>query len=180
MRSRLEESYFDWLCDKVDYELHRDSKQLLLDLYLIDFYSLVPNDDNRAADGQALREQYGVEIDDIGIEEYLTGPCTLLEMLIALAGRMNFIASKPNSPDRTSEMFWILIDNLGLELISTGDPLVSSKRRRNKRAIQRLLDRDYLENGKGGLFPLTTPHHKDQRKTEIWYQMQAYMWNRWS
>ena len=54
-------SYFDFLCHLVGrkYEYSR----LLAQLHGVEFYSLVPNDDNRGADGEQLRNNY---IDEVG------------------------------------------------------------------------------------------------------------------
>ena len=43
-----------------------------------------------------------------------------------------------------------------------------------KAAVECLLERRYLEDGDGGLFPLKCPR-KDQRRVEIWYQMSAWV-----
>jgi hypothetical protein len=40
---------------------------------------------------------------------------------------------------------------------------------------QRVINRTYGPDGSGGLFPLHKPHILDQRRVELWYQMQYYL-----
>jgi hypothetical protein len=40
--------------------------------------------------------------------------------------------------------------------------------------LDRIIERTYQRNGVGGLFPLKRDK-KDQRKVELWYQMNAYL-----
>jgi hypothetical protein len=44
-------------------------------------------------------------------------------------------------------------------------------------ALSALIYRTYDRDGTGGLFPLTHPE-EDQRKVEIWYQLNAYLLER--
>lgn len=130
----------------------------------VSFYSLIPNDENRGLDGLRLRGEYEAETGKT-ISLYL--PCTLLEMLVALADRMAFITF---DPERGSEPnliphFWELIRNLGLS---------PNGNINNEEIIHNLLERNYTPSGDGGLFPLGTVQ-EDQRYVEIWYQMMAYI-----
>ena len=61
---------------------------LLRELGVIEFYALIPNDDNRASDGLQLRDNY---IDEGGATRALpSGSCSVLEMLIGLSQRLVF------------------------------------------------------------------------------------------
>ncbi len=40
--------------------------------------------------------------------------------------------------------------------------------------LERLIWRQYQEDGQGGFFPLAWPE-QDQREVELWYQMNAYL-----
>jgi len=169
--------YFEFLCDVVGrtYEYHL----LLEHLHGIEFYSLVPNDDNRGVDGECLRELYLDESMAWSAsrrrtnEDSLVGPCTVLEMLIGLAKRVEEDLLGSPFEHSTAECFWILIENLGLEwcddvwIEQHGAKEVDEK-------VMILLERRYSYDGDGGLFPLRMAQ-KDQRRVEIWYQMSAWI-----
>jgi hypothetical protein len=168
MMDNLEEEYFLWLCEKID--CRASWKSALRSLHEEEFYSLVPNDDNRGLDGIELREGFAREvgIKDISVDwlYVLNQPCSVLEMLIALAERMDYILFDPinGEENQTSRYFWLLIKNLKLK----------QQPGRNKPIISRLLERRYAPSGVGGLFPLSGSD-RDQRGVEIWYQMMNYI-----
>jgi hypothetical protein len=171
----VEELYFDWLYEKVD---RKDSnrekcKDLVYELHNKEFYSILPNDDNRCIDGMKLRECFA-EADEIYQDiESLDGPCSVFEMLVALSQRMDFQLSESGNGDLTAKWFWVLIKNLGLKLYSPNDPRSGMKKRLNDLIIKKLVERTYSPTGEGGMFPLRNPR-TDQRKVEIWYQMMAW------
>jgi hypothetical protein len=179
MNSREEEvrdEYFENLCELVGIggPTHR-SFLFAKTLFEKEFYWSVPNDDNRAEDGKELRKLYcGREYTSF-VARALEGPCSVLEMLIALAERIEDMLATQRGPNRTKKWFWEMIHNLGLREIFDDDSpeLIYTKRRDNQRALDIFLRREYLPNGKGGLFPHTSLG-TDARKVEIWYQMQSY------
>lgn len=172
------DDYFLWLCKLVKAE---DSNYLYLlnKLHSIEFYWTVDNDDNRAEDGKALRSKF---ISETGLEVYtdldsqfLYRPCSVLEMLIALACRWeNDVMVDIKEDTDASKWFWIMIDNLGFFREEFDDKHFDD--RKSKEILKRvynLLDRKYNADGFGGLFPLRNPL-KDQTKVEIWYQINSY------
>ena len=175
-----EQDYFHWLCELVHIDQEDASYWILAkDLYQKEFYSLVPHDENRGYDGIELREEY---LRDIGYPKYLTidGECSVLEMLIGLARRMDFETSDPydldNGIDRTAYWFWEMMDNLGLSDF-TDDAYAEMKDRAVVYVdwiLENLLSRKYEPTGAGGLFPLSDCH-ENQCNVEIWYQMNAYL-----
>lgn len=169
------EAYLQWLCARVDAggDLPEDSYMMLMrELHKRIFVSAVPNDDNRASDGLGLRELYGWGD---------ASPCSVLEMLVALADRMAYqMADYETYGDLTSvQYFWCLIRNLGLEGYTDAEMLEPWASAKVHGIIDRLLDRTYASDGTGGLFPLEEPK-EDQRKVEIWYQMQAYLMEKYT
>ena len=54
------------------------------------------------------------EVGQTGLISLPDGPCTVLEMLIALSYRLEFETAQSKWEKTVSEWFWILIDNLGL------------------------------------------------------------------
>lgn len=169
----IDEDYFLWLCSIVNAN-DNDKKyfELLRYMYDLEFSDhmakLVGNDINRILDGMDLRKDFA---QDSLYENYscLEGPCSLLEMMIALSYRIFKDLGGPSG----SDWFWIMIDNLGL-LDCTDDVFFELDiQKKIDMATKSLLRRTYRKDGSGGLFPLMCPS-TDQRITEIWYQMQAY------
>ena len=164
LKNELEKEYFHWLCEYVDCRFNLNSEALLLFLYSKVFYSLVPNDDNRLDDGLQLRKCFAEEKDIPDAELQKFGPGNVLEVMIALAGRMGFILYDLKTGDHSVRWFWMLINNLRLKPHSKA----------NDSIIKNLLERKYASNGDGGLFPIRNSK-RDQREVEIWYQMMDYI-----
>lgn len=168
--------YYEWLCEIVRANTFERSYWLLIKtLHKKPFFWSVPNDDNRAEDGKKLREDF---IRETGskpfLKEFLDEPCTMLEMLIGLAKRMEELTADVEEGDRTVEWFWTILQNCGLGGFTDeayedlgGVAMVHY-------ILDKVLGRTYKRNGDGGLFPLKYSK-KDQRKVEIWYQMCEYI-----
>jgi len=166
----VDERYLAWLCGLIKDNSGRTSKifrseKMIRNLFDESFHYFVPNDDNRASDGTALRDEYMDETGRTLVRYFYFRPCSVLEMLIALSERMAFEIFNPMKepdPDR-SGCFWEIIDNLKLK-----------PNQSNTAIIHRLNCREYMESGLNGMFPLED-HREDQRAVEIWYQMMAYL-----
>lgn len=168
--------YFQWLCAKVGTKGERMKPLLVIleALHSREFAPiLLPMDQNRALDGLHLRAEFTNEHGEQG-SSASRGRCTVLEMMIGLAGRMCFLMESTENPRRIEEFFWKMVENLGISSVTAlGYPENFVKRVTNK-AVDHLLNRDYLPNGSGSLFPLTHPR-QDMRQVEIWYQMHAWL-----
>lgn len=170
MRKLLDELYLEWLYDQVaDTKMKSPIKtywKLLRQLYTKEFVWFVPNDDNRIEDGKDLRYEFidQAELDDVDLSWVDLG-CSMLELLVGLARRMDFESERFN----ISGAFWQLIDNLEIRADDT-------RRFPDKvnQALENVIYRTYDWNGHGGLFPLQHPA-KDQRDVELWYQLSAYI-----
>lgn len=177
----IETSYFQWLCEIV----HADSMEksyyvLCNELFGFPFWYKNPRDANRASDGIQLRQDYIAEIEmlyDTKVEDKFvlnTSECSVFEMIIAIAKRMNDELMTENiKEDKTYKYFWEIIDNLGLTQYSD-DKADGSMGYVICGRLEDFNNRKYKKDGSGGMFPLKRPE-KDQRKVEIWYQMQAYI-----
>lgn len=170
--------YFNWLCDLVHIDqIERSYWILAKDLFRKEFIAIIEHDENRASDGIELREEYMREFDPDGYLD-LDEDCSVLEMMIALAKRMDFETSDPNDPndvyDTTSYWFWEMIENLGLIEFDDRSYVDLDGQTYVEWILDGLIDRQYESNGDGGLFPLRDAH-EDQRHVEIWYQMSAYL-----
>lgn len=160
----VDSDYYDWLLDKIHYEDGYDTElEILFDE---PFIWSVANDDNRAKDGVILRSVFMSE-ENRSTEPCEDRVCTVLEMMIALAMRIENDIMWDGETDRTSDWFWMMFRNLGL------DETVSGKEVHD--ILDRFLYRKYAYNGSGGLFPLGKNATEDQRKVEIWYQAQQYL-----
>jgi hypothetical protein len=173
----IETKYFLWLRNMVhmtNYN-HRCYSDLSRILHSKDFTWYVPNDDNREMDGKLLRRRFAqvMSYEEEEIEEILSGPCSMLEMLIALASRLDFIMSKGNE-EHVAEWFWEMLANIGLDKFTNDYLSFEDKLYQIDNILYILLERKYLRNGQGGgLFPLKHAS-KDQRTVELWDQMNTY------
>ncbi len=129
-------------------------------------------DDNREADGINLRYRFGYECgyEDYIIAEYIDiAPCSVLEMMAALAIRCEEIMERADNANLTGEWFRVMLRSLGLAKYDNAQMDISAVRS----ITERFLDREYKPNGKGGLF--TVSRKCDMRNIEIWYQMQYWL-----
>lgn len=173
-----EQEYFNWLCELVHIDqIERTYWLLAKDLYRKDFIALIDHDENRASDGLELREEYLRSISYTGYLD-MDRECSVLEMLVALARRMDFETSDPNDPydtkDSSSYWFWEMIDNLGLLEFDDASYVELEGQTYVDWVLEGFLNRQYAANGEGGIFPLHGVC-EDQREVEIWYQMSAYL-----
>lgn len=180
MRYRISDEYFDWLVDLMCSGRFPDSvsyRRLFAFLHDSMFTWSIPRDENRADDGINLRRRFALyegydETYDMVID-MLSGPCSVLEMMVGLAIRCEEnIMDDPSKGNRTQQWFWGMIANLGLG--SMTDECFDMTRA--ERIIDILLNREYEPDGRGGLF--TVRHcNVDLRTIEIWYQLNKYLDN---
>lgn len=170
--------YFNWLLNILG-DYGRNYSILCNILHEIEFYWTVNNDDNRENDGKNLREMFEktmsiAEIDII--PDALCGPCSVLEMMIALSSRIEAdITYDPDEPDRTVMWFKTMVSNLGLDdCCDENFNFDNHLEDKIYKKINKMLDRKYDFYGNGGLWPLKFTKI-DQRKVEIWYQMCSYL-----
>ena len=165
--------YFEWMMDilcRGRYANNISFRKLLLKLHHTEFRYSIPRDENRADDGIRLRYRFACSSDDKDSARYLTGPCSVLEMMLALAIRCEIIMEDPLVGNRTGQWFWGMIRSLGL------GTMIDSRFDEEyvEAAIDRFLDHEYEPNGKGGLF--TIKDCKDDLRTaEIFYQLCWYL-----
>ena len=171
---KINVEYIDWLYDKVCRDRFSNNIsywKLFNKLWHTKFRWLIAKDENRAKDGIALRHRFRLTIEGDDMECYIDGSCTVLEMLIALAIRMEEdIMFDPHIGDRTGQWFWQMINNLGLSAMTDKH----FDEREVDVAICGFLNRSYGHDGKGGLFRVRGCK-RDMRKVEIWIQMLWYL-----
>lgn len=180
------DSYFSWLLDIIEHEQQEKSYLLMLgELYDTDFevLSTVPRDQNRAFDGLRLRDLF---LDSVGysIETsfYIFSDkktCSILEMIIGISKRMNDELMTEIGDDKTAQYFWEICQNLGL-LYYDDDKFVDNFYWNCGYDVgeicKKLCLRKYKPDGtNGGMFPMPGNTRINQKKTEIWFQMQEYI-----
>lgn len=191
LKKEIESEYFRWLCDLVGINNEANSYYILADLlHKREFYSIMANDDNRAEDGKYLRELFCDEVywryenevfrnrqvkPNALVLDCLSGPCSMFEMLIALAKRVeDDILFEPDRDGKLKLIFWKMIENLGFLELSDDHFYDENGSEKCDKTLDILLNRKYSKDGKGGLFPLRRTKI-DQREVEIWYQMASYL-----
>jgi hypothetical protein len=132
-------------------------------------------DNNRDTDGRALREYYYEEHKMVFSRALLAEPASVLEVLIALANRMDDQLYSPEMGLRSSVWFWGFIKNLDLDSYSDEVIFDSDIMGEINRSLDIFLNRKYDSRGRGGIFPLRKKVSKDLRKVELWYQMMYYL-----
>ena len=173
IEDRVNSDYFEWLYDLVSGERFAKGntyRKLLTFLHDSEFICVIPNDENRAAWGVNLRWRYCYIHECEDMEVYLTGPCSVLEMMVALAMAAENIAEDPELGDRTSQWFWAMITNMGLGSMTDtnyNEWLVND-------VVTRFINREYEYDGRGGLFRVRD-WDRDMRTAEIWHQLMAYI-----
>lgn len=175
----LDNRYFPWLYEMIG-AVHnpnpaRSYWNLAQALYQKEFRFFVPNDDNRAAEGKRLRDEFLDQspFDEWGAAaEWLSLPCSMLEMLISLARRAAF-ESFDTREGMVGDWFWLMMVNLGLDKY-TDAVWNQTRARKTDQVLEVVINRTYDYAGHGGLFPLNNPQ-TDQASVELWYQMQAYL-----
>lgn len=168
MNEPLEETYFNWLCEKVvsGHETAR-YQTVLRTLHNTEFVWMISGDDNRAEDGKNLRAEFLLELDIPDDPVWRIEPgCTVLEMLIAFSRRAEWQNDMP-----AKQWFWIFIVNLGLIECYDESGITPQD---VCEFLEPFIWRTYEMDGRGGMFPMTHPH-RDQRDVEIWYQFCDYL-----
>ena len=141
-------------------------EKLLRYLHNTEFTYSIMRDEGRAKDGIDLRDRF----DDVDGDR-ISGPCSVLEMMIALALRCEeTIMDDAPIGDRTGQWFWEMIVSLGLGSMS--DDRFDAKYVRS--VVDTFLNREYEPNGNGGLFTIRNCED-DLRDVEIWYQLLWYL-----
>ena len=174
INDRIINDYFEWLynivCTK-RYSSKVSYRKLLMHLHSITFSYSIPKDVNRYDDGVDLRYRFALNQGYADAPECLDKPCSVLEMMIALAIRCEeTIMDNPNMGNRTSQWFWSMVNTLGVGNM-TDDRF---DRQFVDDVIERFLNRKYKPDGEGGLFRIKRCEY-DLRKVEIWYQLCWYL-----
>lgn len=170
MDEPIESLYFNWLVAKVTDPHARTPSttywNLLRELQNTEFVWTVARDDNRAEEGVSLRSEFLTQTRFEADSEWLDIPCSVFEMIYALSRRAAYVDDR-----HPYEWFWEIMSNLGLAELTDA---IAVRVGRIADVLDRLVWRTYDRNGYGGMFPILNPR-QDQRKVEIWYQLESYL-----
>ena len=177
------ERYFDWLCELVNGKDPRESYVRMLGVLFSRQYSYdcwLELEKDRVDDGVELRRTF---VEDICIPQGEnpnaalailggTWSCSVLEMLVALAIRIDRDVLGEGERCDPTRWFWEMIRNLDIAIPDSyfrdEDVIAIDK------ALGRWLTRSYEPDGTGGIFPIPGSPN-DQRKELTWYQMHEYL-----
>lgn len=182
-------SYFAWLCDQSG--LHNPLSRIF---YETEFRwsKEIPDDANRAKAGMELREAYAQHLligedgvispaDRKNIDRLMKsiiGPASVFEVLVSIARTLDEMLNLEEKP-RPEVYFGRLMENLGLDIYDDEDYDLRPEQTRKavQEALDKWMDRAFLPDGEGGLFPLDTTEksYPDQRKVSIWEQMGTWV-----
>lgn len=167
----MNKKYFEWLKNQVDFlDFPEAYDKLFLALYMTEFTWKHPMDRNRALEAIEIRSGY---VQDTGTTISFTLPVNVLEVLISIARRMNFICSSFDE-DKTKIIFWRLLSNLGLTAMVDSKYQKLDGDNRVEFILDIWMERLYGKDGRGGIFPMDNPR-QNQREVELWYQMNQYL-----
>lgn len=126
------------------------------------FIAYLEMDQNRISDALMLRKEI--------LGNGYISPASVLEVLVSFAMRIDREYTGEPGVLLPDVPFKDMIKNLGLTY--------ETNERYNKRYVDeiiwRFVQRLYLPNGEGGIFPLINPSC-DQTKIDLWSQMQEYL-----
>ena len=175
--ANIGQKYFEWMVRLVAYPRYtkgRTYNKLMRLLHRTEFTYILPMDKSRADDGTDLRYRFayenGYSADDIR-QTIDTRPCSVLEMMVALAHRCEeSIMDDPDSGNRTGKWFFEMVESLCLDYMDDSRFNGSFA----TAAVSCFLKRRYADDGHGGLFTVRKPPY-DMPRMEIWYQMMRYL-----
>ena len=185
-RTDLVDAYFDWLVEKI--QIAGNDGEFLNDIYSWTLKKLFNTefkvrdersvetgsyDIDRACDGLYLRTLFAecAEVSDDFWHGLIFSECSILEMMIALAARMdNNYLFEPEIGDRSALWFWNMFESLGL--------MEYDNDRFDDQAVSEILkifvNRQYYSDGTGGLFTFKNAGF-DARRYDIWSQMTRWI-----
>lgn len=178
MLTNIREDYFEWLLNTACGNLYAKQisfRKLLTHLHTVEFQYVILRDRNRAEDGISLRRRY-ILVNNLDymydqVISALHGPCSILEMMVALALRCEEdTMDDPSIGDRSRQWFWGMVRSLGL----SGMTDMNYDGAFVDEVLIRFIRREYEPDGRGGLFTIRNCPY-DLREFEIWYQLNWYL-----
>lgn len=130
-------------------------------------------DENRAKDGVNMRNLFcdAYRLDGEQMQAIFgSKPCSMLEMMIALAVRIEDDFMGTESTNNVPRWFWSMIFSMGLNICS--DSCFDSNK--VDHIILQFIEHKYAPDGRGSLFNIPM-HNLDFRNMQIWDQMNQWL-----
>ena len=174
--NNAETDYLNWLVQRMNVVPHKNYGMLLRELYRWEFYSLVPHDEDRGADGIVLRETWSDEVEYKGSLAF--GPPRVLETIIGISQRAeDRIFGGPWIDDWDyKRIFWDLINNL--DLVRFDGVLSSSDYEVIGTVLEGFLTRTSRCDTFSNIFTFCVVP-LNLRKMNLWSQMGIYICEKW-
>ena len=104
-----------------------------------------------------------------------TDPVSVFEVLALLAfDAERKIIHQSGAGNRTPEWFWMMMNNLGLQIFDD-ESWNSRSKGKILKILKRFLDREYGPNGRGGPFYIEKIGERDLSKECLWTQMTWFL-----
>lgn len=202
--SEIEFGYFLFLCQQVGLDGGFHDKHIVSEhdeftffmlgcmLHEMPFRVLVPFDENRESDGKYMRYIYssiGSAFSDYHVLE--VPGCSVLEMLAGLTGRMKYVISRLETGMDQTDLFWIIMENIGIDKKLDNDRYLNPDRAWFiLNALKTANERQYGADGIGSFFPpilsingqengqKTRPPKNPQNQLQLWSQMVNFITER--
>lgn len=159
----IERDYFEWLCERIN--ANKDYSRLMTELYSTPYKPAFTMDENRTYGGLNLRDYFAYERGIWSDEVNFVRPCSVLEVLTALADSIAELMG-----DDSGKWFWEMMENMNLSRFSDN----SYSAQRVEEIIDNWLNRQYESDGSGSPFPLKK-YRGDARNLTLWDQMNGYL-----
>lgn len=172
LRNMSWDHYGYWLIDRVGFKKKR-YEDLVFELHTIPFSFCIASDESRVADGLELRDEYYLEMDYIS-PIFKDEKCSVLEVLVALAIRIECEYIGDPREEHPEQIFWEMVGNLFN--IEQNWRLCTSEIDRDfiHKKVDIWIKRRFNYDGSGSIFPLKNPDC-DQADVNIWGQMNRYL-----
>lgn len=176
-KDQIIEDYLDYIYDF--YNIYDKKYVWLIDFLLkTPFYCTMEEDEDRIEDGRCLRRSYPDYQDYVTVANVIDDlQISVLEVLLELAVRMDGeYVGDPNHP-YPENIFWELLDNLGL--LRYNNRYFNEHKKEVMDILDKWMNREFARDGTGSIFPLIRPR-RDQKKLCIWGQMNDYVHEKYS
>lgn len=175
-RSSVENDYLTWLVNRMNVVEGKNYGMLLRELYRVEFYSIIPYDEDRGADGLVLRHDWADEVGYNGSLDF--GVARVLEVLIGISLRIEDQLFGGPWMDEWDykRVFWDLLHNLG---VAEFDGVLSAV---DYEKVGTLLDQFLSKTSHCDTFAniyhfCVTP--RNLQKMNLWSQMHLYIMEKW-
>lgn len=166
--TRVTRQYYEHLTRIID--LNNQSpgySKLINQLFHTEYiYNPRNNDVNRSIDGKELRKKYSGYLP----EDYVIGfPCSVLEMMVALAIRIETDIMGEPGDDHPERWFWAMVKNSVLGRYTDKNYSLTDV----EYAIYDILTHRFDSHGTGSFFPIKGAW--DAREMELWQQANTWL-----